>query len=157
MHLEKEQQQVLTAARDQGISAVLLRNAIARRLGLNSTDSECLSFLGIRGAATPTEIAQYTGLTTGSTTAMLDRLEIIGYTKRTPNPNDRRGVIVTLTPSWMQAASPLIADIQKAHEQLIVGYTKEELAVITDFLTKFTKNVQEQTKKIAIKAKYVKN
>lgn len=148
MHLDKEQQQVLTAARDQGMSAVLFRNAIARRLGLNSTDSECLSFLGIRGAATPTEITQYTGLTTGSTTAMLDRLEKIGYTKRAPNPNDRRGVIVTLTPSWIQAAGPLMADIQKAHEQLIASYSKEELTVITDFLIRFTKNVQEQTTKI---------
>lgn len=148
MHIEKAQQQVLTAARNQGISAVLFRNAIARRLGLNSTDSECLSFLGIRGAATPTEIARYTGLTTGATTAMLDRLEKNGYIRRTPNPNDRRGITVTLTPSWAQAAGPLVADVQKAHEQLIASYSEKELAVIADFLTKFTKNVQEQTKKI---------
>src|SRR5581483_10759074 len=62
------QKQVFMAARDQGISSVLFRNAIGRRLGLSITDWECLSFLTIKGVSTPTELAHYTGLTTGSAT-----------------------------------------------------------------------------------------
>ena len=69
------EKQVFAAARDNGISSVLFRNVIARKLGLNITDGECLSLLSIKGVSTPTELARYTGLTTGSTTAMLDRLE----------------------------------------------------------------------------------
>ena len=69
------EKQVFMAAREQGISSVLFRNAIGRKLGLNITDSECLSFLTIKGISTPTQLARYTGLTTGSVTAMLDRLE----------------------------------------------------------------------------------
>ena len=66
---------VLMASRENNISSVLFRNAVRSKLGLNITDSECLSFLSIHGVLTPKEISRYTGLTTGSTTTMLDRLE----------------------------------------------------------------------------------
>ncbi len=54
-NLEK---QVFTTARDNGISAELFRNAVARKLGLNSTVGECLSLLSIKGVSTPTELAR---------------------------------------------------------------------------------------------------
>lgn len=139
------------AARDQGISSVLFRNAMSRKLGLNVTDSECLSLLSIRGVATPTELAHYTGLTTGSTTAMLDRLEKAGFIRRKPNPNDRRGVLIEINEQWTKMAGPLVAGVQVAHHELITSYSAEELATITDFLTRFTKNVTDHTKKIAEK------
>lgn len=145
-NLEK---QVMMAARDQGVSSVLFRNATARKLGLNVTDSECLSFITIQGGtSTPTEIARYTGLTTGSTTAMLDRLEGMGFIKRKPNPKDRRGVLIEIDERWVQTARPLVAGVQKAHSELIASYSSEELKTIADFLTRFTHNVTEQTKLI---------
>jgi len=139
------EKQVFMAARDQGIGSVLFRNAIARRLGLNATDSECLSFLGIKGTSTPTELARYTGLTSGSTTAMLDRLERAGYIQRLPNPNDRRGTLIDIAPRYRELSMPLVAGVQKAHKELLAGYSEEELALIADFLTRFTKNVADQT------------
>jgi DNA-binding MarR family transcriptional regulator len=140
--------QVFMAARDQGIGSVLFRNAIARKLGLNATDSECLSFLGIKGTSTPTELAKYTGLTSGSATAMLDRLENAGYIERLPNPDDRRGTLITIAPRYREVSMPLVAGVQKAHKELLAGYSEEELQTIADFLTRFTKNVSDQTEKI---------
>lgn len=143
------EKQVMAAARNNGISSVLFRNATARRLGLNATDSECLSYLTIKGgSATPKEISRYSGLTTGSTTTMLDRLGKSGYITRKQNSTDRRGVIVEITPYWFKAAGPLMADIQRAHQELIASYSVEELETITDFLTRFTKNVTDQTNKL---------
>jgi DNA-binding MarR family transcriptional regulator len=143
--LEKK---VFFAARDQGVSSVLFRNAIARKLNLNATDSECLSFLAIKGTSTPTELAKFTGLTTGSATAMLDRLEKAHFVVRKPNPNDRRGVLIEIDPHYTKAAMPLVMGVQKAHKELLAGYSSEELIAIADFLTRFTKNVTEHTKKI---------
>ena len=140
--------QVFRAARENGISSVLFRNAIRRKLGLNITDSECLSLLSIKGVATPTELARYTSLSTGATTAMLDRLEKAKFIKRKPNPNDRRGVLVEIDKIWTETSGPLVAGVQKAHQELIASYTVKELETITDFLTRFTKNVKEQTKTI---------
>lgn len=139
---------VFAAARENGVSSVLFRNAIARKLGLNSTDSECLSFLSIKGVSTPTELSRYTGLTTGSTTAMLDRLEKAGFIRRTPNPTDRRGVLIEIDEKWAETAGLLVRGVQQAHAELIAGYSDEELETIVDFLTRFTNNVKEHTQKI---------
>lgn len=142
------EKQVFLAAREQGLSSVLFRNAIGRKLGMSVTDNECLSYLTMKGVATPSQLAQYTGLTSGSTTTMLDRLEKAGYITRRPNPDDRRGVLVEATRAWQETAMPLVMDIQAAHRDLISKYSEEELKVIADFLQGFTTNVQNQTKKI---------
>jgi len=153
-HMKKElQQSVMEAAAESNMSSVLFRNALGRRLNLNVTDSECLSLLGIRGISTPTELAHYTGLTTGSTTTMLDRLEKARYITRKPNPADRRGVMIEVSKHWGEVAGPLVADVRQAHAQLIASYSDKELAVILDFLTRFKQNVDTQTSIIEKDAK----
>lgn len=139
---ENLQFKVMMAARDQGIANVLFRNAVGRKLGLNVADNECLSYLTINGGvATPKAIAGYTGLTTGSTTAMLDRLEKAGLVRRKPNPDDRRGVLVEVSKRWGEVAGPLVAGIQLSQQALIKRYSDEELTVIADFLARFANNV----------------
>lgn len=145
---ETLENQALAAAADNGISSVLFRNALGRKLGLNITDGQCLSILGIKGASTPTELARYTGLTSGSVTAMLDRLESAGFIRRVPNPNDRRGVLVKINEQWGATAGPLVTGIQQAHRKLLASYSAEELEVITDFLMRFTENIKDHTAKI---------
>jgi DNA-binding MarR family transcriptional regulator len=142
------EKQVFAAARDYGISSVLFRNAVARKLGLNITDSECLSLLSIKGVSTPSELARYTGLTTGSTTAMLDRLEKAQFISRTPNLKDRRSILIEINKKWTDTVGPLVAGIQQAHAELIARYSDEELRTIADFLISFTNNVTEHTKMI---------
>jgi len=140
--------QVFMAARDQGISSVLFRRAVSRKLGLSATDSECLSLVSIKGVCTPKELARYTGLTTGSTTAMLDRLEKVGYITRKPNPHDRRGVLVEINQKYTDQAMPLVAGVQQAHWKLIAQYSDDELKAIASFLNGFTKNVVDATEAI---------
>lgn len=139
---------VLAAAAENGMSSVLFRNAMGRKLGLNVTDSECLSLLGIKGISRPTELARYTGLTTGSTTAMLDRLEKAKFITRKPNPQDRRGVLIEINKESAKKTAPLVAGIQKDHKDLIASYSEKELEVIVDFLTHFTENIKKHTKMI---------
>lgn len=143
---EDLERQVLMSAAEYGINAVLFRNAIGRKLGLNITDSECLSVLGTKGISTPTELAHYTGLTTGSTTAMLDRLEKAGFITRRPNPADRRGVLIEINQESPKTTGPMVAGVQKAHRELIASYSAAELEVIADFLARFSQNVKEHTR-----------
>lgn len=142
------QKKVLLAARDNGVSSVLFRNAVGRKMGLNIADSECLSLLSIQGVATPKELARYTGLTTGSTTAMLDRLEQAGYIVRKPNPQDRRGVLVETSEQYAHAVRPFVTGVQQAHHELLNRYSDEELKTIADFLTRFSGNVLDRTQAI---------
>jgi DNA-binding MarR family transcriptional regulator len=145
---ENLEKQVMSAARENNINSVLFRNSIRRKLGLNMADSECLSFLSIRGVSTPKEIAHYTGLTTGSTTTMLGRLEGAGFIRREPNPHDRRGVLVAIDGTWTERVGPLVEGVQKAQAELVSSYSEEELEIIADFLIRFTDNVKGQTQKI---------
>lgn len=136
---------IAVAIREYGMCSVLLRNAACRKLGLNITDMECLSILTINGTSTPTELAHFTGLTTGSATAMLDRLEKSKFIVRKSNPIDRRGVLIEVEKESMKKVASLFIDVQKAQNELIASYSGEELAIIADFLNRFTKNVKQYT------------
>src|SRR5512147_1838282 len=84
----------LNAVRDYGVQLTLFRNAMNEWVGLNATDMECLRLLFLKRISTPSELARHTGLTSGATTAMLDRLEKAGLIERRQNPDDRRGTLI---------------------------------------------------------------
>ncbi len=140
---------VLMAARDYGIGTILFRNALAKKLGLNLTESLCLTILGIKNVSSPSELARYTGLTTGATTTMLDRLEKKHFLRRRANPDDRRGVLIEIDDHYSALAADLVKGIQKAYRDVIEGYSVEELAVIRDFLIRFTGNLTEESERIS--------
>src|SRR6266566_4061435 len=55
-------QQVILGTREYGIGSVLFRHVIGEMLGVNATDMECLGVIFFKGLATPSELAQHTGL-----------------------------------------------------------------------------------------------
>lgn len=144
------EKRVFVATREYGMSQVLLRNATSRILGLNVTDMECLSLLAIKGIATPTELANYTGMTTGSATAMLDRLEKAKLIRRKANPNDRRGVLIEVNKPAMAKMGALYANLQGELTRLIATYSDEELQTITDFLMRITTQMLQQIEKLNV-------
>jgi DNA-binding MarR family transcriptional regulator len=136
------------AARDYGISMTLFRNAIFERLGVNVTDMECLGFLFDKGIATPSKLSKYTGLSSGATTAMIDRLEKAGFIKRQPNPDDRRGTLIVLAKSGAERVVPWFAPVRKAQDELISNYSEQELQLISDFFERYAKIWQQECEKI---------
>lgn len=74
--------------------------AVVQRFGLSIADFDVLNTLrrvGDRRGSKPTELARSSMITTGAMTSRLDRLEQAGLIRRTPDPDDRRGVLVCLT------------------------------------------------------------
>lgn len=139
------QMNVVKAIQQFGVESTLFRNAIGKKLGLNITETGCINYLFIKGVASPTEIARYTGLTSGSTTTMLDRLETAGLINRKANPNDRRGTLIEVSAESREKIGPMVAGAQKAQKELLASYTNDELVAVANFLTRFTKNVAENT------------
>ena len=131
------------AAQELGINSVLLRNAVSRKLGLSVTDMECLSLLVAKGISTPTELAQYTGMTPGSATAMLDRLEKAAFIERKPNPNDRRGVLIEVSKESIKRVSSMFAAARQAQIDLMDSYSDEELEIVAGFMTRFAENTKK--------------
>jgi DNA-binding MarR family transcriptional regulator len=138
----------MVGAREYGINAVLYRHAVGTVLGLNVTDMDCLGVLFFRGLATPTELSHYTGLSSGATTAMLDRLERSGMIERRPNPRDRRGTLIFIVPEAAERVAPLFASAREAQDALVASYSKEELGVLSDFFSRSVAMWEEERRKL---------
>src|SRR5688500_3670569 len=102
--------------------SVLISDLVATRVGLNSTDLECLDLLYLAGATTAGTLAKRTGLTTGATTAVIDRLERAGFVRRRRDADDRRKVLVEVIPSSAERIMPLYALLATRHGQLNKQY-----------------------------------
>jgi DNA-binding MarR family transcriptional regulator len=140
--------ELVMAVREYGISNTLFRNVIANRIGINVTDMECLGLLFHKGIASPTELANYTGLSTGSTTAMLDRLEKAKLIVRKPNPTDRRGLLISVNKEGSKQVAPLFIKARKAQNELISSYSEKNLQMLTDFFKKFMEIYEEQRRNL---------
>lgn len=81
-----------------------LRAAVAGSLGLGVSELVALMLLGEVGQLTPKELSLQLGITTGSMTAMTDRLEAAGFWGRGPHPFDGRSILLKLTPAGEDAA-----------------------------------------------------
>ncbi|MGW1209324.1 MarR family winged helix-turn-helix transcriptional regulator [Streptomyces sp. NPDC002499] len=107
----------------------------ARLLGVNETDLRCLELLLGAGELSPRELSTRLGLTTGSVTAMLDRLENLGLLNRTPHPVDRRKTVVRVTPEGARRCYELIAPhIEDSTKEISAKYSVEQLRLVIDFL-----------------------
>lgn len=138
----------LMAVRDYGLHLRLFQNAVDKWAGLNTTDMECLRLLFLKGTATPSELARHTGLTSGATTAMLDRLEKAGLIERRPNPTDRRGNMIAPAKLAVEKAASWFESARKAQDELISGYSESELEIIADVFERFAKLWDREREKI---------
>jgi len=138
----------LMAVRDYGVNLTQFRNAMSEWAGLNVTDMECLRLLFFKGVASPSELSKSTGLTSGATTAMLDRLEKAGLIERRPNPNDRRGSLIAPAPSSAEKAASWFASARKAQDELISSYSESELEIVADAFERFAKLWDDERKKV---------
>jgi DNA-binding MarR family transcriptional regulator len=80
------------------------------------------------------QLAQASGLSPGAATTALDRLEQAGYARRVRDPNDRRSVLIELTPQAQQLIDEIYGPIGKAGQAHLARYTDGELAFLRDFL-----------------------
>jgi len=127
------------------LSAVLLHgHAGAKACGLGATDLYALNVLDLAGPMTPGELATLTGLTTGPTTRLIDRLADAGYVRRTAAPGDRRKVIVkqVAKPAGLDTA---LAPARRKIAEIIQGYSAEQVEVLLDYFSRATVAYQEAT------------
>ncbi|MET7297839.1 MarR family transcriptional regulator [Embleya sp. NPDC005575] len=125
------------------LSSVTLHGlASAKTCGLGPSDLHLLNILELAGAMTPGEIVTRTGLTTGPTTRLIDRLEAAGYVRRTPAPDDRRKVIVEPV-AQPAALDETMAPARRRIGDLMRRYTPEQLAVLFDYFERATEAYQE--------------
>ncbi|XXJ18126.1 MarR family winged helix-turn-helix transcriptional regulator [Desulfovibrio caledoniensis] len=70
---------------------------VVREKGMTLPQMHTLEVLGIHGAMRMKELAEAMGITTGTLTVLVDRLEDKGCVRRVPHDTDRRSINVELT------------------------------------------------------------
>jgi len=73
------------------------RQALSDSVGLGITETQAVSYLTVHGDRGQNELAADLGLSSGASTALVDRLERQGIAERYPHPSDRRRTLVRLS------------------------------------------------------------
>jgi DNA-binding MarR family transcriptional regulator len=128
------------AVRNLIASAILFNHQVAQRVGLGASDAQFMHLLQLHGPLTPGRLAELSGLTTGTVTGVLDRLEATGFVRRERDGSDRRKVIVKLNQERLWSAmAPLYAGQAESLAAVAGAYDAEQLEVIADFLDRLVR------------------
>ena len=71
----------------------------------------------------PSTLLQETLVTSGTMTNRIDRLVARGWVERSPDPGDRRGVLVQLTESGRATVDSALADLLVKEREILSGLT----------------------------------
>jgi DNA-binding MarR family transcriptional regulator len=116
-------------------------DAVCRHVGLSRSDYNALEALDEYGSLTPGELATLLTLTSGSVTALVDRLERLGWASRDRHPDDRRKVIVTLTQKAWEIGQDELTPYLEAVDATIRPLDKSDRATVVGFLTHLIDNI----------------
>lgn len=129
LELEIQQQMVAMIAQ-----IVLFNHAVNASLGLGASDSQFLTLLRTRGPMTPGQLAAATGLTSGTVTGVIDRLETAELVRRERVNDDRRKVLVVPRPDAADRLAPAYAGQATLLQSLLARRTSAELETIKKFI-----------------------
>jgi DNA-binding MarR family transcriptional regulator len=110
-----------------------------RRHGLKLGEFDVLASLRRAGAPfelTPGALIRQLMLSSGAMTNRLDRLEAAGLVARRPDPDDRRGVVVALTPAGRSLIDAAVADHVANEARLLAPLTATELDTLDSLVRK---------------------
>jgi DNA-binding MarR family transcriptional regulator len=114
--------------------SILYSHKIAARLGVNSTDLECLELVAFGSEVTAGMLAERTGLTTGSITTAIDRLERAGFVQRGRDDADRRKVVISATSAARLRDELSAAPMREVISLVLERYDNNELAFLARVL-----------------------
>lgn len=112
----------------------------ARTQHLHPTDFACLGLLARSSEPlSPKDIINQLDLSSGSVTALLDRLERGGYITRMANPDDRRSLLVVLDTNAASGPMKSYQRIEQSYRDATAGFSPEELSMISEFLERMVR------------------
>ncbi|ROP42972.1 MarR family winged helix-turn-helix transcriptional regulator [Pseudokineococcus lusitanus] len=124
---------------------------LARRAAFAEHDLEAWSFdvlSALRRAGhphqlTPGRLVASTLVTSGTMTNRVDRLVAAGLVERHPDPGDRRGVLVRLTPAGASRVDAAMADLLVRERQLLAGLDAPQQQALADVLRRISRGLDE--------------
>ncbi len=115
--------------------------------GLKTGEFDVLAALRRSGKPyklTPTRLFQGLMLSSGAMTNRLDRLEQAGLIRREPDPSDRRGTLIVLTPQGLTLVEKAVRDHTANEERLIASLSDTERRKLSGLLRKLLAALEAQ-------------
>lgn len=138
------EERMLTALPNWVNTIAQLNRLVAERMGVTASDLDCLHVLNHQGPATAAELARHVGLTPGSVSRMIDRLDAAGCIKRTNDPQDRRRVLIEPTSEGLTRIAAYYDGLTaRAHEDL-EGFRLDELNTLLRFIERSQHSATEE-------------
>ena len=131
-----------------GSDADRLTGAAAVFNQLNRTDLRALQALR-GGGLTAGSLARALGVTSGATTRVIDSLVASGHVARSPDPTDRRRVLVTLTPTAEDRVDRTFEQLRADVRALLETYADAELEAVAGFLDDVRRLVREHARRLS--------
>ncbi|MCH4564149.1 MULTISPECIES: MarR family winged helix-turn-helix transcriptional regulator [Halomonas] len=114
-------------------------DALFKQHGLQAGEFDVLATLrraGTPHALTPTQLFEALMISSGGMTNRLDRLEKAGLIQRSPNPEDRRGTLVSLTEKGLELMNRLVPLHVENEARLLSALSREEQETLGRLLGK---------------------
>lgn len=106
----------------------------ASLVNVSRNDLRCLNLLA-EAPSKPSRIAKELGLTTGSVTSLLDRLERANLIRRARDPDDRRGVVIYPTEHLFATVGPLYQSTVSRLQERAKEYSQTQLNDAVKYLS----------------------
>ncbi|MEZ5189423.1 MAG: MarR family transcriptional regulator [Schumannella sp.] len=123
----------------------LLSDASQRYMKLGRSDMRALHFLIVaqhtQTVVTPSAIAAHLGISSASTTKLLDRLEEAGHIVRAAHPSDRRALVITITDATREAAMQTVGRLHAKRFHAAARLTSTERDIVVRFLDDMTDQI----------------
>lgn len=104
--------------------------------GVTSAQALVLLSLSEKDQVTSRYLGEKTELDSATLTGLLDRLAKAGFIERRANPDDRRAILVCLTPQGQATADRIQNIIEDENQAFLAELTQEEGLVLRSLLKK---------------------
>lgn len=119
----------------------------AEQLGLHVTDLRCANALEASPLSAG-EIGSRLALSSGSVTALVNRLVRAGFVERIRDPNDARRSLVALTPMFKKRAYKVYSELGIAISESYTHYGDTDLRVIVDAIANLSASFENAAQKL---------
>lgn len=137
--------QVQRLVRLLGVESQRVGHTFAQLSGLHPTDLDALVHVmdaEQRGTPlTPGRLGAILGLSSGATTALVDRLAAGGHVVRDRDPDDRRRVLLRHADHGREVAMAYFGPLGGLSEEVMSGFSETELDAVRRFLAGMTEAI----------------
>ncbi|MBO4208699.1 MarR family winged helix-turn-helix transcriptional regulator [Micromonospora echinofusca] len=139
--------EITDTLRRYSIDAQHIGHAFAGLHGLNATDLQALIAVmdaERRGAPiTPGRLGEELNISSGSVTALVDRLERAGHLRRDRDTADRRKVFLHYADQGAALAIAFFRPLGRRSDDVMAGFTDEELETVHRFLAAMADSMRD--------------